>query len=201
MILTANRIHQYASAAGFTGKDLDIAVAVALAESGGDTQAHNSTPPDNSYGLWQINMLGDLGPSRRKRFGIASNDALFDPATNARAAHIIWKDSGWNAWTTYTSGKYKKQLGKTAGDVDKTTAEAVAEDVKDTLNPLAGVPEAIAGFGNTVTKSTLSLAALVGASAMLITGIFVLARNTRQVKAVRGAVSTYATRGIKRGLK
>ena len=197
MILTANRIHQYASAAGFTGKDLDIAVAVALAESGGDTQAHNAKPPDDSYGLWQINMLGTLGPARRKQFGIATNDALYDPSTNAAAAYKIWKGSGWNAWTTYTSGAYKKQEGKTSGDVTKTTAEAVAEKV----NPLSSVPQAISDFGSNLNKGIYSLGALITASALLITGILLLARNTGPVKTVRGVVTTYATRGIKKGLQ
>src|SRR4051794_8716603 len=100
--LSADAIRQYASAAGFSGNDLDIAVAVALAESGGNPKAHNATPPDDSYGLWQINMLGKLGPDRRKRFGLTSNDQLYDPATNAKAARIIFQGSGWSAWTTYT---------------------------------------------------------------------------------------------------
>jgi hypothetical protein len=109
--LSPERIARHAHDAGFRGQDLTIAVAVALAESGGDPRAHNSTPPDNSYGLWQINMLGSLGPARRREFGLESNRELFDPAENARAANKISGDGGsWTPWTTYTSGAYKRHL-------------------------------------------------------------------------------------------
>jgi hypothetical protein len=82
--------------------------AIAMAESSGNPRAHNSTPPDNSYGLWQINMIGNLGPARRKQLGISSNEQLFDPATNAKAAKMIKDSQGWNAWTVHKTGAYKK---------------------------------------------------------------------------------------------
>lgn len=109
-VLDAVAVGRYAAGAGWTGNDLVIAISVAHAESGFDTQSHNSTPPDDSYGLWQINMLGNMGPSRRSQFGISSNTQLFDPATNAKAAHMIWSGSGWGAWTTYTSGAYQTYM-------------------------------------------------------------------------------------------
>lgn len=109
--LSPEKIAEYAHAAGFRGQDLTVAVAVALAESGGDPHAHNSVPPDNSYGLWQINMLGSLGPARREQFGLDANRELFDPAENARAA---WSVSGhgdsFRPWSTYTNGAYKKYV-------------------------------------------------------------------------------------------
>jgi hypothetical protein len=49
----------------FTPADAVVAVAIALAESGGNPAAHNPVPPDDSWGLWQINMRGHLGPVRR----------------------------------------------------------------------------------------------------------------------------------------
>ncbi|RZS38914.1 transglycosylase-like protein with SLT domain [Herbihabitans rhizosphaerae] len=111
--LSAQEIAQYAYDAGFRGRGLTTAVAVAFAESGGNPRAHNSTPPDNSYGLWQINMLGDLGPARRDEFNLKSNRQLFNPARNAKAANKISSDgTNWQPWTTYTSGAYKQFLGK-----------------------------------------------------------------------------------------
>jgi hypothetical protein len=89
-----------------------IMAAIAMAESGGNPGAHNPVPPDNSYGLWQINMLGAMGPARRREFGITSNEALYNPAINARAAAKILKSQGLAAWSTYTNGAYKKYLGK-----------------------------------------------------------------------------------------
>lgn len=109
--LSPAQIAEYAHDAGFRGQDLTVAVAVAMAESGGDTRAHNPVPPDNSYGLWQINMIGSLGPARRDQFDLDSNRELFDPEENAKAA---WAISGhgdsFRPWTTYTSGAYKKYL-------------------------------------------------------------------------------------------
>lgn len=111
--LSAEQIANYAYKAGFRGHGLSTAVAVALAESAGNTKAHNAVPPDNSYGLWQINMLGALGPERRHQYHLKSNDELFDPATNARVANSISSDGhDFGPWSTYTNGAYKKYLHK-----------------------------------------------------------------------------------------
>jgi PAB1-binding protein PBP1 len=83
-------------------------VAIALAESSGFAGAHNETYPDNSYGLWQINMLDEpgyqLGEERRARYGLTSNDQLKDPLTNAKAALDVYKREGLNAWSVHSSG-------------------------------------------------------------------------------------------------
>jgi hypothetical protein len=109
--LSPEQIAQAAHDAGFRGNDLTTAVAIALAESSGDPRAHNPVPPDNSYGLWQINMIGALGPDRRDQFDLDSNRELFDPETNARAAFAIsGKGDSFQPWTTFTSGAYKSHL-------------------------------------------------------------------------------------------
>lgn len=106
--LSAAEIAQVAYDAGFRGDGLRTAVAVALAESAGDPKAHNDTYPDNSYGLWQINMLGAMGPERREQFGLESNRELFQPDENAKAALAISSGGkNWSPWTTYTSGAYR----------------------------------------------------------------------------------------------
>ncbi|WP_284746301.1 transglycosylase SLT domain-containing protein [Amycolatopsis sp. RTGN1] len=126
--LSAEQIARHAYAAGFRGQGLTTAVAVALAESGGRTTAHNATPPDNSYGLWQINMLGALGPERRHQYHLKSNDQLFDPDTNARVANSISGDGhDFTPWSTYTNGAYKDHLTaarKAAQDVTKHHGKA-----------------------------------------------------------------------------
>lgn len=109
--LSAEEIAQHAYKAGFRGDALTTAVAIAMAESGGNTRAHNATPPDNSYGLWQVNMLGGMGPERRREYGIHSNDQLFDPDQNAEAAYkISGHGKHFGPWSTYTNGAYKKHL-------------------------------------------------------------------------------------------
>ncbi len=96
---------------GSKARGLTIAIAVALAESGGDTRAHNNKPPDDSYGLWQINMLGAMGPERRGRYGLDSNRELFAPSVNAKVANSLSDDGkSWTPWATYTSGAYRKHL-------------------------------------------------------------------------------------------
>ncbi len=133
--LTPAQIKGHAAAAGFTGSDLNIAVAVALAESGGNPSAHNPTPPDDSYGLWQINMLGGMGPERRKKYNLKANTDLYDPATNARVARGIFKGSGWKAWTTYTRGTYKKfmdEASSASGTVSGTDSGSAPTPVAAT---------------------------------------------------------------------
>jgi hypothetical protein len=111
--LSAPEIHTLARTAGFVAdrEEAVIATAVALAESGGDHLAHNDTPPDDSYGLWQINMIGDLGPDRRLRLGLSRDEDLFDPPTNARAAHLVFADKGdFTPWTMFKNGGFKQHL-------------------------------------------------------------------------------------------
>lgn len=108
--LTANQVAHEALAAGFQGEDAVTAVAVALAESGGNANAFNDNPitRDLSYGLWQINMYGPLGPERRKQFGLSKNEDLYGSAINARAAKKL-RDTpiGWGHWSVYKSGTYR----------------------------------------------------------------------------------------------
>jgi tape measure domain-containing protein len=110
--LGTSRLVQLAKSAGFGANDAAIMAAIAMAESGGRSGAHNNNAStgDNSYGLWQINMLGGMGPQRRRQFGIAENDALFDPATNANAARAVFGSQGFGAWSVYRSGAYKQFL-------------------------------------------------------------------------------------------
>lgn len=121
-VITDAQIAGYAKAAGFSGNALVIAVAVALGESGGNVNAHNPIGLDDSYGLWQINMLGTLGPARRKQFGISRNEELYNPAVNAKAAYAISNGGkSWGPWSVYTSGKYLGYMSrarKAAGNPD-----------------------------------------------------------------------------------
>lgn len=91
--------------AGFRGKNLVEAVALAKRESGFRTNAHAVNPSESSYGLMQINMLGKTGDARLKTYGLSSREDLFKPLTNAKVA---WKlSSRGNDW--YHWGGYKGQ--------------------------------------------------------------------------------------------
>jgi hypothetical protein len=99
--------------AGFNGKALEVAYAVARAESGHRPKAYNGNAKsgDKSYGIFQINMLGSLGPARRKQHGLASNDDLFQPEINAKVAYKMSSGgTNWKPWSAYKNGAYKKYL-------------------------------------------------------------------------------------------
>jgi hypothetical protein len=122
--LSPEEIARYAQDAGFEGRDLTVAVAIAIAESGGRTEAHNDKGLDDSYGLWQINMYKELGPARRDQFGLDENRDLVNPETNAEAAfEISGRGQSFQPWTTYTGGAYKQYL-----DEAEKAAKAVRGD-------------------------------------------------------------------------
>lgn len=172
--LSREEIASAARNAGFSGNDVNIAVAVALAESGGDPKTHNATPPDNSYGLMQINMLGTMGPDRRKTYGLKSNDDLYDPATNMRVAYGIFKNNGWKAWTTYTRGTYKQFM---TGDDSGGSGGGEAVAANTTANPINGIGDAINAFGSTIFKGFANLAGITVAVVLLILGVVLLMHN------------------------
>ena len=109
---SAGNLVSLAQQAGFSPEQARIMAAIAMAESSGNPRAHNpnASTGDNSYGLWQINMLGSMGNSRRRQFGISSNEQLFNPNTNAAAARAIFDQQGFNAWSVYKSGAYRRFL-------------------------------------------------------------------------------------------
>ena len=76
-----------------------VGTAVALAESGGNTDAHNPNG-ENSWGLFQINLNAHARD--------------FDPtnaASNARKAKEIFNAAGgWGPWGAFTDGRYTAYL-------------------------------------------------------------------------------------------
>jgi hypothetical protein len=89
------------SAVGFEGKALKVAYAVAKKESNGRPLAHNKdrNTGDNSYGIFQINMIDNLGADRREKFDLKSNAQLFDPVINVQIAfHMTSGGDDWSSW-------------------------------------------------------------------------------------------------------
>lgn len=104
-VLTPIQIGKYAKQAGFIGNNLVIAIAVSLAESGGNIEAsHTNSDGSVDRGLWQINSIHrQFTPSR-----------LFEPAYNASAAYTISGGFNWNPWVTYTTGAYRSHMSTAA---------------------------------------------------------------------------------------
>ena len=117
--------------AGFSGSSLDTAYAIAMAESGGNARAHNGNAGtgDNSYGLFQINMLGGMGPERRRAYGLSSNEDLFDAERNAKIAYQMSKGgTDWSPWSTYKRGDYRKYLGQSGASVSGADGQGSGTD-------------------------------------------------------------------------
>jgi hypothetical protein len=86
---------------GFEGQGLKTAWAVVMTESNGRPKAHNSNTRtgDNSYGLFQINMIGALGDARLEKFELKKNEELLDPVTNVEIAfHMSARGTDFSAW-------------------------------------------------------------------------------------------------------
>lgn len=89
--LSATELKDLLHLVGFEGKSLRLAWSIVMKESRGHPLSHNKnrSTGDNSYGLFQINMLGSLGEIRRDKFGIKTDGELLDPVTNAQAAYYM----------------------------------------------------------------------------------------------------------------
>ena len=98
--------------AGFTGQGLRLAVAIGLAESGGNPTARGPNPPtpgcpagSTDRGAWQLNNC----------YHPEVSDACADDLVCAarETYRISAGGSDWREWTTYTSGAYQAQLAPT----------------------------------------------------------------------------------------
>ena len=140
------------------------AAAIAEAESGGNSDAHN---PSGASGLWQI--LGNPFPGNP-----------FDPATNARMAVAKYKQApgggdNFSPWVTYEDGSYRAYLsGKTSPDANvpgspsSVAAAAAAGTQADCLvsNPLSLPLIGSLGPGCLFTRSNAR--AFIGAGLLLM---------------------------------
>ena len=103
--LSSTDLVELLAAVGFEGKALKTAWAVAMRESRGHPMSHNKNAKtgDNSYGLFQINMLGSMGVDRLAKFqdkiGITKYTDLLDPVANAKAAYYMTSGGkDWGSW-------------------------------------------------------------------------------------------------------
>src|SRR5258708_6702432 len=121
-----------AANAGFTGSDVNVAAAIAMAESSPpgnpnsynpETAAKGGTPQGKgSYGLWQIYL--------RDHPEFAGWN-LYDPQTNANASYRVFQTAGsFSPWTTFRSGAYMAYLQQ-AQPQDPLTIDASTGEVID----------------------------------------------------------------------
>lgn len=101
MALSAKDLNTLLYGVGFRGQALRKAWAIAMRESHGRPMAYdgNLRTGDHSYGIFQINMLGQMGVDRKVKFNLRTNYELFDPVINAEITYKM-TDGGtdWSAW-------------------------------------------------------------------------------------------------------
>jgi hypothetical protein len=108
VLLTMADLRDLVRGVGFPEVTVDTAVAIAMAESGGNPTAQHivSAPgpgflPERSFGLWQVNVLAhpEYDASR-----------LLDPDYAARAAFVISRGGlDWHPWSTFTAAPSEPQ--------------------------------------------------------------------------------------------
>ena len=122
---------QAADQAGFEGGGLRLAVAVGLAESGGNPSARNRVPPTSGCpsgsldrGPWQINDCyhSEVGDA-----------CAFDLACSAREAfRISAGGTDWTAWVTFTVGAYRDHLEAADAAIATLASHAATGPAADT---------------------------------------------------------------------
>jgi hypothetical protein len=206
-----------AQGAGLTSDHAKIAAAIAMAESGGSPSVITHDSDDDSYGLWQINMKGDMGPARRKQLGISANSALLDPKTNARAmAMISGNGANFGAWATFTGGQYKKflQTGSSnsvadwlkrvlpGGDKAAAIGNQAGENLGTVVDSAQATAQAAGAAVDTLQKSAawlsksenwLRIAYVAGGGAIILAALYQLMSGTAAGKALKSGAKKAAT--------
>lgn len=163
-----------------------IMAAIALAESGGRTDAANTKPPDASYGLWQINYYGPLAPGRTAAYGTPAQ-LVADPDRQAKAAIAIsGNGSNLKPWSTYTSGAAQRVLTSNGGSLGaipalpplSTSGPAGVTGGADEEGLLVDItmPSAIPNIkiGRAPVRKVLGVVVLAAGGVVGLAGVFVL---------------------------
>lgn len=185
--ISAAQAINYARQAGFSSSQKTngiphdvLIVAIAIGESGLDTEARNSKPPDNSFGLTQVNMIGALGPARRRQFGISKNADLLNPLTNMQAAKKIQSSQGWRAWSVFTNGSYTRHLARAKGGAKNAADEPMGGGSApggglEALNPFTAISEFFQEHG-------VRIAQFIGGGALMVIAFVMFFAQTKAAK-------------------
>lgn len=202
--LTAPQIAMWATQGGFQGEDAVTAVAVALAESGGHTNArHVNADGSTDYGVWQINAK--WWPDLFERYPLwwSVDNAVMAKEVRTRGRR------GWGEWTTYRTGAYRLYLPSARDAVANpdrgnivTPAPGDLIERNPLTEPLHNAANAVAGLAQAVSKTASWLAdrhnivriAQVGVGAALLIGALVIVAGPRMESVAGAAVSVASKR-------
>jgi hypothetical protein len=141
-----NQIAAFALNAGVPQANLQIASAIAMAESGGDQNAINPGhpgDPEYSVGLWQINI------NAHTQYTAAQ---MKNPQLNAAAMYKISNGgTNWYPWGTYTNGSYKQYMQtpiNVAGVTMATTAFQTSSNTSNTPSNVTSNPAVYTDVGS-----------------------------------------------------
>lgn len=178
--LSAVQIAQYAYNAGArnsaAGQDLTLAVAIALAESGGQTNVthkNSDSRRTTDYGVWQINGYWHADLIARGNWS--------DPAYNAQMMWIIkTKRGGWSQWSTFKSGSFFKHMPtaiRAAEAVQKSGGTAQVPS-GNAVDPAANMDSDSTGLATITDPHTwLRLAMISAGGVMIIAALLMLGWN------------------------
>lgn len=134
--------------AGWRGGNYVRAVAVALAESGGNSSIQGRGDRDD-LGLFQVNS--------RYHPEILQGDWT-DPLFNARTAHAIWQKDGWQPWNSSRPGQILNMPIATLVTGGGNTRPAANYPGGSGKNPAVILGQTIPGTGSSTTGNPLTAA-------------------------------------------
>jgi hypothetical protein len=205
MRLSQSQIAALWVAEGGSPSKADLASAVSMAESGGDSTAGNSC----CHGLWQLNV----------EVGVSSMKCATNPVCSTRKAISLSKNGkDWQPWEAFTNGSYRQFLGggghtrnrqqaqsvlasspggqtifaSFGGDVQKAGEAAIdpLSVIPGVPNPLGGIETSIGELGELVKffkdagellfspEGWLRLGKMFGGAILLLWGLRVLVRES-----------------------
>jgi hypothetical protein len=173
-------------AAGFPRASWNTAIAVALAESGGNSDALNDANSNGSsdYGLFQINSVHDE---------LLNGGNWRDPVYNARMAlEISSRGSNWLPWVAFNTGKYRAYLPRAVRASGSPVMPAAGAAAGSTLG-VAGLPPVNSGGSLTDPNVWLRIGYFL-LGALLILVALILATGTAGT--LKQAARIVATRKV-----
>lgn len=170
----------------FAPEDIWKMLAISWRESNWIPGVRNVGPVDDSYGLFQINMKGKLGPGRRAQYGIKDDSELLDPATNIKAARLLYGGGNLSHWSV--DGNWKN--GIPASKIDESKAIAKSMNLPTTGDPTTPTR---GGGGTTIIE---------GGGVTIAPNIYIQSAGNNSADAHRAAleVSKLITNDIKMNL-
>jgi hypothetical protein len=117
-----------------------------MKESRGNPLSHNGNREtgDNSFGLFQVNMIDSLGPDRREKFNLEYNAQLLNPVVNAQIAfHMSKQGENWRAWKGVNNPVVRGWLKQFPESRAKALAKAKAKAIAEAGAEVKAIPEAI----------------------------------------------------------